>query len=472
MNVTLVLPKLDKIPNWLVKFNILPGKPYPPSPPLGLLWLAAFIENQGHNIKVIDNYAKKLDNDDLVKEILRDNPDIVGFHITSLTYPEMEKNIKSLKNLNKELVIVVGGPLATFYSKKIASNNNINFVIRNEGEITFSELINAIDSKGNFDRIKGLTFKKNDRIIQNIDRPFIENLDNLPFPARHLVDFSFYPRKEIFINKYPLDVICTSRGCPFNCSFCSSSRHIFRGTYRCRSAKNVVDEIEFLINNYNTKALNFREDLFTADKKHVIDICDELIKRKIDIIWFCESRVDTVNKELLKKMKLAGCEAIWFGCESGSQKILDYLNKDITTSQIERTFKCCKEEGITTGAAFIVGIPGETKEDVFKTLELAKKIKADHIWPRIFIGTPKSKIYDEIIKKKYYRPGYEWQGYVAVETKEFSVEDTAKYQKMLDKEFTKIMLKRRICDLVSGKKNFLNSLKDLQNWIKLILLWK
>jgi len=472
MNITLVLPKMEKIPNWLIEYNIIPAKPYPPSPPLGLLWIAASTEQQGNNVRVIDNYAKNLDNDDLIKEISKNDPDIVGFHTTSLTYPEMEKNLESLKDENKDLTTVAGGPLATFYPKKIASNKFIDYVVRNEGELTFSELINVIGSKGNINDVKGLTFKKNGKIVQTTDRPFIENLDSLPFPARHLIDFAYYPRKEVFIDNYPIDVICTSRGCPYECSFCSSSRHIFRGTYRCRSAENVVDEIEFLIDNYGTKALNFREDLFTADKKHVMNICDELIKRNLDLSWFCESRVDTVNKELLKKMKSAGCKAIWFGCESGSQKILDYLNKDITTSQIENTFRWCREIGITTGAAFIVGTPGETKEDVYKTLKLAKKIRPDHVWPRVFIGTPKSKIYDEIIEKKYYRKGCEWQGLVAVETKEFPIEDILKYHKMLDDAFIGIMLKKKFFDILTGRENLIKSSKDILNWLKMILLWK
>jgi radical SAM superfamily enzyme YgiQ (UPF0313 family) len=270
----------------------------------------------------------------------------------------------------------------------------------------------------------------------------------------------------MFFNAYPVDIISTSRGCPFNCYFCSSCRYIFYRTYRFKSSKNAVDEIELLIDKYRSKGLFFREDLFTFNKKRLFDLCDEIKKRKIDIPWICESRVDTVSKEKLKKMKSAGCKAIWFGCESGSQKILDNINKEITISQIENAFRWCKEENIITGAAFVIGFPTETIEDTKKTIQLAKKIRSNYTWGRIYISTPRSPIYDEIIKNKYYRAKYQFEGFVAVETPEYSLEQKVKYYEKMKKEFFKITIKNLLSSLAPQNKPTLEKMNNILNACK------
>ncbi len=469
MNITLVFPNLAKFPSWFVKYHILPKNPFPPAPPLGLLLVAAFVENQGHKVRVIDNCIEELDHRDLVKEILRTDPKVVAFHTTSLTYPNVRTYLEFIKEENNDIFTVVGGPLATFYPDRIVENPNVDFVIRNEGEITFSELVKSLENGGNINTIKGLSFKKENKIVHNEQRPFIEDLDSLPFPARHLIDISKYPRRELFFDAYPTDAVSTSRGCPYDCRFCSSTRYMFCRTYRFRSAGNVVDEIELLKEKYGTKGLYFREDIFTVNKKRLFAICDEMIKRKIDLPWLCESRVDTVSKDKLKKMKAAGCKAIWFGCESGSQRVLDYINKEITVSQIEDTFKWCKEVGIITGAAFIVGFPGETVEDINKTIELAKRIRSNYSWIRIYIGSPRSPLYDEVIEKKYYRQDCKWEGLVAVETPDLSLETIVKSRNKIEKEFTKITFKRVLSDIFVMHEPPILVMKNLLNLVKYLV---
>lgn len=463
MNITLVQPNLAKLPSWLVKYHILPKNPFPPSPPLGLLLVAAFVENQGHKVNVFDNSVEELSHIGLVKEIFRTNPDIVGFHTTSLTYPNVRAYLELIKQENKEIITVAGGPLATFYPERIAENSNIDFVIRNEGEITLSELLKSLENGKDLSSIKGLTYKEKDKIIHNKQRPFIEDLDSLPFPARHLIDMSKYHRRELFFKAYPTDALSTSRGCPYDCQFCSSTRYMFCRTYRNRSAENVVDEMEMLKEKYGTKGLYFREDLFTVNKKRLFAICDEMAKRKIDLPWICESRVDTVSKEKLEKMKSAGCTAIWFGCESGSQKVLDMIKKEITVSQIEDTFKWCKEIGIITGAAFIVGFPCETVEDTNKTIELAKKIRSNYSWIRIYIGSPRSPIYDEVIEKKYYRKDCKWEGVVGVETPELPLETIVSLRKKIEKEFNKITIRRVFSDFFAMNESPMIVIKNVLN---------
>jgi len=241
---------------------------------------------------------------------------------------------------------------------------------------------------------------------------------------------------------------------------------MFYKTYRYRSAKNIVDEIELLRERYGSNGLYFREDLLTANTKKLLQLCDEMKKRNLDLPWLCESRVDTVSRSKLKKMKSAGCKAIWFGCESGSQKVLDYINKEISISQIEKTFQWCKELGIITGAAFVNGFPGETVEDSYKTVELAKKIKANYSWVRIYIGSPKSPMYDEVIKKRYYRKGYKWEGLVAVETPELSLEKISELHVMIKRELFKICIKGILSDMIVNYKNSYNNIRNFLNFIK------
>jgi len=469
MNISLILPNTAPLPFWLEKYKILSSKPYPPSPPLGLLSIAAYIENHGYNVNVIDNNAEKLDQEKLIKKILKTDPKVVAFHTTNITYPEVRNCFEQIKKENKDIVKIVGGPLASMYPEILAGNPNIDFVIRNEGELTLHEMLTKIEKNEKIKDIQGISYKKGKKIIHNEQRPFIENLDELPFPARHLVDMSKYPRRELFFDAYPVDAIGTSRGCPFNCQFCSSDRYMFYRTYRFRSAENVVDEIELLFEKYKTKGLYFREDLFTVNKKKLFETCDELKKRKIDAPWLCESRVDTVSKEKLKKMKSAGCEAIWFGCESGSQKVLDSINKEITVTQIKNAFKWCKEIGILTGAAFVIGFPSDTVEDINKTRDLARKIRSNYSWARIYIGTPRSPIYEEIIKKKYYRKECNWEGIVAVETPHLSLEKKAELHDQMEKEFTRITFKRMFSDAIFHKTPLYKTSKKFINYAKYAL---
>ncbi len=463
MNITLVLPDSAKLPYWFDKYKILKRTPVAPAPPLGLLSVAAFLEHEGHAVQVIDNYLERFDCDKLVKRILSTYPEVVGFHATSISFPEVRKYLDLLKNEDKNIVTVIGGPLASIYPEDVAGNPKVDYVVRNEGEITFSKLVKNLLIKDDVKKIKGLSYKKENTIIHNENRPLIKNLDILPFPALHLIDISRYPRREMFFDAHPVDIISSSRGCPFNCHFCSSCRYMFYRSYRFRSAKNVVDEIELLTETYGTKGLFFREDLFTVDKARLFDLCDEIKRRNIEIPWICESRVDTISKEKLKKMKSAGCKAIWFGCESGSQRILDYINKEVTVPQIEDAFRMCKEENIITGAAFVLGFPTETIEDTKKTMQLAKKIRSDFTWGRIYIASPRSPIYDEVIKNKYYRPQYEFEGIVAVETTEYSLEEKVKYYKKMNTEFFKITMKNLFLSFVPKNKPTFETIKNIIN---------
>jgi len=230
-----------------------------------------------------------------------------------------------------------------------------------------------------------------------------------------------------------------------------------------------MDEIEKLIFTYGARGIYFREDNFTVDKKRVTSICEEITQRGLDISWVCESRVDLINRKILKTMHDAGCETIWFGMESGSQGILDHIKKDITIDQIEKASKLCKEIGIKFGTSFMIGIPGETLNDMEKTFELAKRIKPDFNWFNIFIGIPSSPLYDEVINNKQYSHIDENYN-VFVETDEFNREMMEVLLERFSKPFvrSKVLRPNYVFNKLAKIRSFAEALELAKNFMKLI----
>ena len=367
--------------------------------PLGLGYIAAVLEEY-HTVKVIDVGAEKLSDNSLRKRISEIDPQIVGITSDTITFQRAIEIAELVKQINKEVVVVIGGAHSNALPTYPLRYNCFDISVYGEGERTAIELWDKIEKGGTCGDIKGIAFRGKDRIIINQKRELIENLDELPFPARHLFPMREY-RGESDLYVSPVYSIGTSRGCPFSCTFCSNNV-VFGRKYRFRSAKNVVDEIELLINKYQAKGIYFREDLFTVNPKRVIDICNEIKERGLKFKWECESRVNTINEEMLGAMKEAGCEVIWCGVESGSQEILNYLNKGITLSQIKEAYNLFRKVGIKAGATFMIGIPGETMNDICETINLAKSLKLEFASFTIFTGYPTSPLYEYIKQNKLY----------------------------------------------------------------------
>jgi anaerobic magnesium-protoporphyrin IX monomethyl ester cyclase len=362
---------------------------HPPFTPLGLGYLAAVLEKNQYEVDVIDCQVLKLSHEEFKSEIGKRQPNIVGITSTTLTYKSGLQIAKIAKKVYPDCLTVLGGPHVTFWDDKALEEcPELDIVVRREGENTLLELVQRIEAGKSYHDVIGTTCRKDGKIVKNPDRPYIENLDELPFPAHHL-----WPMERL--RKYGTVVfpLVTSRGCVYWCDFCTAVR-MFGRKYRMRNPKNVVDELEFLHKTYGANQFTFYDDAFTVDQYRTAEICKEIKNRKLQIKWDCETRVDMVTKELLLNMKEAGCIAVWFGVESGSQRVIDAMGKGFSLAQTMSAFKWAKEVGLMAIAGAILGFPGETKETALKTIKLVEKISPDDVGYYIATPYPGTPMYD------------------------------------------------------------------------------
>ncbi|MEJ2125915.1 MAG: radical SAM protein [Candidatus Bathyarchaeota archaeon] len=371
---------------------------HPPFIPLGIGYLAAILEKNGYDVNVIDLQALPRPLSEVETELRKRKPDLVGLTSTTLTYNSALKVIKVAKKALPNCITAIGGAHVTFWDEKALNEcPELDIVVRKEGENTLLEIVQRLEAGKSYDDVIGLTCRKSDRIIKNEDRPYIENLDELPYPAFHL-----FPIEQF--NKYGNIIfpLMTSRGCTFWCDFCSAVR-MFGQRYRMRSPKKVVDELEFLYNKYGEKQYTFYDDAFTVNQKRTEELCDEILRRGLKLRWDCETRIDMVSKPLLKKMHKAGCIAVWYGVEAGSQDVRDAMGKGISTSQTFNAFKWTQEAGMIAVASIILGFPGETKETAMESSALLRKLNPDEIGVYIATPYPGTPMYDYVKKMGWLR---------------------------------------------------------------------
>jgi anaerobic magnesium-protoporphyrin IX monomethyl ester cyclase len=370
MHVTLVNPPYPK-----------GAHQHPPFTPLGLGYLAAVLEKNKYEVDVIDCQASRLTYEDFKREISKCQPDIVGVTSTTLTYKSALQIAKITKEAHPSSLTVLGGSHVTFWDvEALQECPQLDVVVRKEGENTILELVERLEAGKDFHDILGVTCKKGEEIVRNPDRPYIEDLDSLPFPAHHL-----WPLDRLRKYGKVIFPLMTSRGCVYWCEFCSAVR-MFGRRYRMRSAKNVVDEIEYLHKTFGANNFTFYDDAFTVDQSRVKEICRDIKNRNLRIKWDCGTRVDMVTKDLLQKMKDSGCIAVWFGVEAGSQQVIDAMGKGFTPNRTRKAFKLAKEVGLMTIASVVFGFPGETRETAWKTIKFVEEIDPDDVG--YYIATP------------------------------------------------------------------------------------
>lgn len=371
-------------------------------PPLGILYLAAYLENHSqHKISVIDAQVEKLSYQELKQRIEKISPDIIGITAMTFTLIDVIKTVALVKEINPRVKVILGGPHAHIYPKETLQLDGVDFVVMGEGEKALLELINNIDQPNQLKDINNLAYKSNDQIVINKITEYNKNLNELPFPARHLVPYKKY--RSILSGDNAITTMFTSRGCPYRCAFCD--RPNMGKIFRSRSAENVVNEMEKCL-EMGIDEIFIYDDTFTVDKQRVINICDEIIKRNLKFTWDARARVDTVNEEVLRKLKQAGCVRIHYGVESGAEKILKVLNKGINLDQVVKVFNLTKKIGISTFAYFMVGCPTETKEDILKTIKFAKNLNTDYVQITLFTPFPATKIYNDALEQGIIKNDY------------------------------------------------------------------
>ncbi len=366
--------------------------------PISLTYIAALLRKEGFGLEIIDCMSEE--NRGGVPELLDKLNDISPQAvIISLSTPTFYNDIAIVKLIKGRINAHIAGIglHVTVLPEDALSCSQLDSVIRGEPELTSLELIQALSKRAGLEYIKGLSYKNQGKIFHNPDRPFIEDLDNLPFPAQDLLKTHRYRLPN---NGEPYASIIPSRGCYYDCIFCQVKNY-YGKRLRLRSVGNVISEIEEIITKFNIRNIAIFSDNFTLDRGFVVSFCNELIENKINISWMANSRVNTVDYPLLDLMRKAGCYGISYGVESGSQDILDRAKKGTTIEQIEKAFYWSSELGIKTLAQVILGLPGDNKHTIKQTLKLLIKINPDFVQFNCAVPYPGTELYNLMHKKNY-----------------------------------------------------------------------
>lgn len=350
---------------------ILVNPPYPfeemPSPPLGLLSLASFLMEYKNLVKLDDYVINRYSSDKARLSAQSFSPDFIGATAVTMNVKSAIRILADYKAASPLSRIVLGGPHASFDAEAIlAGNRHIDFIVRGEGEVTVRELLDSPASRESLFSIDGLSWRDGEKIIHNKNRGFIDDVNILPMPARGLAQMSKYRALGLAPG------MVTSRGCPFECIFCTGSKMIGRRV-RYFGVERVLDEFESIA-GYGFDQINIVDDLFTSNQERCIEICEGMIRRGIRHKWTAFARVDTVTLPLLKKMREAGCTMLCFGIESGNQGILDRVRKKTTLEAARKAMEICSEAGIVPMSSYIVGLPGESPETVEETMRFAESL--------------------------------------------------------------------------------------------------
>lgn len=410
-------------------------------PPLGLGSLISVVRSEGHKVFFIDNYLKP---SRFIEEsyLQKNKIDFVGIYANTICYRDTLRMFKEIENLRKKGLwngkIIVGGPHTSVALNTIPEF--VDYIVQGEGERAILKIINGEAKK---------------RIIREEK---INDLDSLSIEPWDIFTKLSYDYTCPWMDIKPIFAMNTSRGCPFNCSFCSVGS-IWGKQYTYFSADRIIYEIEYLIKNFNAKGIYFREDNFTFNLKRTEDFCKKMIKKSFNISWACETRVDNMTEDMIELMSAAGCRALYLGVESGSQKILEMLNKKITIEQIENAINWCKKYNIRTYCSLITGVPGETFNDYIQTKKLMDRLKPYSYGFNIFVGIPNSQLFRYILENNLYEyvddiglvylPGYDikvkfFYNMDSRSLVDYEFEQRTDYDLRLMKELKKVKIKKNI----------------------------
>ncbi len=402
------------------------------APPIGLAYVAAALENDGHEVMIIDMPAEAKDVDEVKEDIERFHSDVVGVYCATYRVNHANDVINTAKDVDVSIKTLMGGPHASLLAEDCMKNGNLDAVVCGEGEITTPELMRTWESGGNLAKVKGIVFRKGGGIVRNPPRE-LADVDSLPYPARHLLPMDEYK----LFGTFKLGTMISSRGCTYGCHYCSVAA-IYGRKWRPRNPKRIVDEMEYLQKNYDIDVLTFMDDNFDLDKKRVMTLCDEIRERDLDILWGYQSASVIKDEEMLKKLRNVGCRILTYSIETSSRKSIDVMKKKINMQQVRDVFQISKELGMIRIANIILGLPGETKKDVEESIELARAL--DPEYALFFLPTPYpgTKFYETAEKMGMIKE-LDWSKYDTanpiIETGQLSLSELRELNKRAYKEF-------------------------------------
>lgn len=408
MKVLLIIPPFDFEKFGRVKEFVTPFACSGPA------YIAAVLEKNNIDVDVIDAFAFRLNESETLSMIKEKKPNIVGISCLTPAAPIAFSLARDIKNYNPNIVVVLGNIHASIFAEDILMKEAVDIIVHGEGEHTMVDLVQAIEANKGLSGVKGISFRSNGQILRTRPRELLENLDELPFPAWHLFPFKKYSLLFLGnIAKTPGLTVFGSRGCPYNCAFCCLQNTQGKG-YRRRNPKKIVDEIEYLITNFPIKQVGFMDPIFPFSKQDGLEFCNEMVRRGLnnEVVWMCETRLDRIDRELLSAMRHAGCRRIAYGLESGTQILLDNVQKSSNLSKAREIIKYTREEGIQTLGFFMLGLPGETKDTVRETINFAKELDLDFAKFSITIPFPGSQLYVDLVNSGRLKR-QDWENFVS-----------------------------------------------------------
>ncbi len=363
--------------------------------PISLPSSAAVLREEGFDVKIIDCIADEITIRKLEGILKKESPFFIIINVATMSFSK-DKLVAEICNKLKIPCAAMGMHVTTLPEESLRESK-FDFVIRGEPEITSLNLAKTLFNKKPLKNIRGVSYRIGEKIIHNKDAELIQDLDKLPFPARDLLKNEKYIEP---LTQDPYTLVVTGRGCPYGCIFCTADKY-YGKKQRIRSPENIVDEIEEIINKYGITHIGMWSDTFTFNKEQVIGISKEILKRNLKIIWFCNSRVDTLDEEMAKWMSKSGCKVITFGVESLDEKILKRANKNINLEQIKKAIEICKKYKIGSQLHLIFGLPGETERTIENTIKKVIELDPDYAQFYCAIPFPGTEFREYVLKRGY-----------------------------------------------------------------------
>jgi len=398
-------------------------------PPYSLLQIASLLRNRGHEVSLIEANGENIDYPDIEKILSEKDYEAIIFRFTSVAFDWDIRVAAISKKYSDAPTIGICHTLECIAESVMDEAENLDIYIRHNYEVVTPEIVDKLSAGEDISNVAGITYRNGGEIKVNIDAHPIKNYDDIPLPAYDLLK-SFYNYYADVKHGQPFTIMYTSKGCPYSCIYCS----VANSKWKPRSAESVLEELRYLKNNYNIKTIMFFDEIFTFDRKRVEKITQAMIEEKLNIKWYCNSRVDNIDMDILKKMRKAGCKAVCMGIESGSQKILSGANKRTSVEKAAKAIQMVKDAGIKVYCSFIFGLPGEDRNTVNETIDFIKRTLPTGFEFNVAAPYPGTKLYDIALEKGRITKQTDFRSMNQISsimgTEELTAEDVTKTRKM------------------------------------------